>query len=137
MVGVSGWTIYLQSNIWESKGLPLGEINVVQLVYAQSRCSPFERTQLYLRASNSHNERFEITHRPRPIKKQSNTIIHASGNIGVVFLCFSFLSISFSGNDISDLYMEGNLTTKKGGWWICNSLEHDLAMCSLQIYECG
>ena len=41
--------------------------------------------------SNSRNARFWITYRHGPTQKQSNTIIHAGGNIRVVFLSFSLM----------------------------------------------
>ena len=73
-MGVSRWTIYLQSTIWESRDLPLGEIDAEQLVCTHSRYPPFEITQFSLRASNSHYDRFKITHRLRPTQNTGRSL---------------------------------------------------------------
>jgi hypothetical protein len=87
-VGVSKWTRHFQPTTWEPRDLPLGETSDAQPIRTHSRCSPLKRVNSCCSPSNSRKARFENTYRSRPTWKWNNIIIHASDNIGVVFLSF-------------------------------------------------
>ena len=55
------------------------------LVHACSRCSTLKWDNTFQGPSNPCNVRFGITYRLRPIRRWNNIIIHANGNIGVIF----------------------------------------------------
>ena len=89
IVELYGWIGYIQPTIWEPRGLFFGEICVVWLVRACSRCSSSKGGGSLQGPSYSCSARFGMTHRLRPARKWSNTIIHAGGYIIVIFV-FSF-----------------------------------------------
>ena len=70
--------------------------------YLTSKTLPVETTfkvQSYnVSLLQSRNARFGILHRLRLTWKWSNTIIHASGNIGVIFLSLYFLFLRGGSN---------------------------------------
>lgn len=78
LLRVSKWTKYWYPTMWE--------IGVGRLVHARSRCSWAKGASSHQGPSKSHNVCFGITYRFIPTHEQSNTIIHAPGNIEVVFL---------------------------------------------------
>lgn len=78
LLRVSKWTKYWYPTIWE--------IGVGRLVHTCSRCSQAKGASSHHGPSTSHNVCFGITYRFIPTREHSNTIIHALGNIRVVFL---------------------------------------------------
>ena len=75
IVRVSRRIGYFQPTMWESRGLPLGEVDAGWLVRTHSRCSPSKGGSNHWRPSNSYNVHFVITCKFRPIWKWSNTIM--------------------------------------------------------------
>ena len=83
--GICKWTRYFQWTMWEPRGFSLREIGANQLAFIPSRCSPSKGGSGLWGPSNSWNAHFRNTFRLGPTWKWSNTIIHTSGHIGVVF----------------------------------------------------
>ena len=109
--GVSGiWVNWIFSTNhvgWEPRGLPLGEIGVaglsapVQGVYLRKEALVFGRGALIFVIP------IYVHVNPKPARKWRDTIIHAGGNIGVVFPSFFlsvFLSFLFARTLVSDDY---------------------------------
>jgi hypothetical protein len=94
--GLSGRTGFFQSTTWEPRDLPLGEIGSGQLVHALSRCSPLKEGRGLWEHTNFRDAHFGITYRLRPTRRWRNTIIHAGGNVKVIFFLSFFLCIKIA-----------------------------------------
>ena len=97
IVGISMWTGHFQPTMWEREDLPWGD-----------RCRPASlhpfmtftiKSRQYsirplLDPSNFRTAHFKITYKLKikPTEKWNNIVIHANGNIKIVF---SFLSLPF------------------------------------------
>lgn len=79
------WTGYFSTNLWEPKGLPLREIGECKIVQAHSRCPPLEGGNNLQSLSNPHDAYFGITYNCRPTQRWTNTLIHACGNIQILY----------------------------------------------------
>jgi hypothetical protein len=69
--------------VWKPKGLPLGDIRWESPCLSLVKVFTFERGQT-LGLFNSRDVCFKNTYRIRLTWRWTNTIIHASGNIGVI-----------------------------------------------------
>ena len=83
-MGVSGWTGFFHSLMWEHRGLPLGLIRCTLAVRARSRCSPLKGVNGLRGPPNSCDVCLWNTFRFRPTSRWVNTIIHTGGNIGII-----------------------------------------------------